>query len=90
MTGLNIRPSDAAECPTVAPASGCTRAADITAQSICDLVGNVAEWIVWPDTDTHYYVFSCGGSYQDRSAAGLYSPTYSRPARLSVGFRCAC
>lgn len=83
MAALNIRPSDGTECPPPEAVQGCAKAADITEQGVCDLVGNVAEWV-----SSGAYVYPCGGSYWDTSTSSLYYLSISGMMGSNVGFRC--
>jgi formylglycine-generating enzyme required for sulfatase activity len=76
-----------AACAWTGPAVGCSMGDDLTEQGICDLVGNLSEWI---ESSPNIYDVR-GGNYleEDLSRVHANDPTLTSETSLKVGVRCA-
>jgi formylglycine-generating enzyme required for sulfatase activity len=83
------QPPEGGSCPWSGPISGCNRSDDVTEQGVCDLVGNVAEWVRVLGASSHYE--RRGSNHQHENPAAVYAPTFveSGSNDTLLGVRCA-
>lgn len=67
------------------PWTGCSTGSDQTRHGICDLAGNVREWVMSPVTQVE--IGTRGAGFDDASVNGRVSQESTAPAG-NIGFRC--